>query len=387
MKLIIITNGTGLKIILRAKANENISGEGVGIVNRLIRYILPAIVLLLLFPQQAGAYSYGDPNQEAIAEAMKEMVAKLPDGSPDWAGVGEIYKVHRPEIESHFGASVAGTLEADIAAQDKERFLSNYKALLVLNLERRFKYANEGIDDYSQAKLLLAKAKGTYDVLSPYVGSDDTHQVVLTAFDEALKALGNPGLFGVGEEPVDPETFKAKTAFILGKLQPLFPMKSAPAQAAPAKSEPAKAAPAKSEPAKTEPAKTAPAQTAPAKAEPVKAEPAPAETAATETAADDEDAPAEAEPPAEGVSAGEAAEAEVPADQAAAEPSADAEPAAEAAGDAATTVAAAEAAEPAAHAPMERTSRTNPIVSVVVIGAVALAAGGGLWYAKKRKLF
>jgi len=36
---------------------------------------------------------------------------------------------------------------------------------------------------------------------------------------------------------------------------------------------------------------------------------------------------------------------------------------------------------------MERTSRTNPIVSVVVIGAVALAAGGGLWYAKKRKLF
>jgi len=354
----------------------------VGIVNRLIRYILPAVVLLLLFPQQAGAYSYGDPNQEAIAEAMKEMVAKLPDGSPDWAGVGEIYKVHRPEIESHFGASVAGTLDADIAAQDKERFLSNYKALLVLNLERRFKYANEGIDDYSQAKLLLAKAKGTYDVLSPYVGSDDTHQAVLTAFDEALKALGNPGLFGVGEEPVDPETFKAKTAFILGKLQPLFPMKSAPAQAAPAKSEPTK-----TEPAKTAPAQTAPAKSEPAKAEPVKAEPAPAETAAEETAAAEEEAPAEAEPPAEGVSAGAAAEAEVPADQAAAEPNADAEPAAEAAGDAATTVAAAEAAEPAAHAPMERTSRTNPIVSVVVIGAVALAAGGGLWYAKKRKLF
>ncbi|HZG88092.1 hypothetical protein [Paenibacillus sp.] len=360
--------------------------------NRLIRYILPAVVLMMLLPQQVGAYSYGDPSQEAIAEAMKEMIAKLPDSSPDWAAVGEIYKVHRPEIESHFGSSVAATLDADIAAKDKERFLSNYKALLVLNLERRFKYANASVDDYSQSKLLLAKAKGTYDVLAPYVGSDDTHKAVLTAFDEALKALGNPGLFGVGEEPVDPETFKTKTAFILGKLKPLFPMKSAPAQAAPAKSEPAKAEPAKSEPAKSEPAKTepaksepakttpAPAPAEPAKAEPAQAEPAAAEPAAAEAEAAGEAAPVEAEAPAESVSAEASAEVEAPVETAEADPAA--------AGNAAVETAAADEAEVSlAHAPMERASRTNPIVSIVVIGGVALAAGGGLWYAKKRKLF
>ncbi|HZG76999.1 MAG TPA: hypothetical protein VEZ72_14195, partial [Paenibacillus sp.] len=183
----------------------------------LLRSTILAVVLLLAAPQQVGAYSYGDPNQETIAEAMKEMIAKLPDGAADWAAVGEIYKVHRPEIESHFGASVAATLDADIKAQEKDRFLSNYKALLVLNLERRFDYANKDVNDYSAAKLLLAKAKGTYDVLQPYVSDDATDAAVRTAFDEALAALGNPGLFGVGEEPVDPETFKTKTAFILGK--------------------------------------------------------------------------------------------------------------------------------------------------------------------------
>jgi len=356
----------------------------------LTRYLLLAVILLTAaVPQQAFAYSYGDPNQETIAEAMKEMIAKLPSGAPDWAAVGEIYKVHRPEIESHFGASVAATLDADIKAQDRERFLSNYKALLVLNLERRFDYANKDVTDYSQSKLLLAKAKGTYDVLQPYVADDATDAAVRTAFDEALAALGNPGLFGVGEEPVDPERFQAKTDFILSKMKPLFKLQTAPAAAEPAKTEPAKTEPAKSEPAKTEPGKAEPAKSEPPKAvEPEKPE---------EAAADPAKAPAEEAPAAEAPAA-EAPDAQAGDAESAAAAETDAASPAEAT-DAATSApatateaepvaaVAGETAETTAHAPMERQDRTNPIVSIVVIGAVALAAAGGIAYAKKRKLF
>jgi chemotaxis protein histidine kinase CheA len=311
------------------------------------------------------------------------MIAKLPEGSPDWSAAGEIYKVHRPEIESHFGASVAATLDADIQAEDKERFLSNYKALLVLNLERRFTYANQDVKDYSAAKLLLAKAKGTYDVLQPYVSDDATDAVVRTAFDEALAALGNPGLFGVGEEPVDPETFRAKTDFILSKMKPLFRLQSAPA-AEPAKpeteakpTEPAKAATTKPEPAKTEPEKTS---AEPEPEQPVESE-KPADQAAEATeAASTEETPAEA-PTAEANPATAEAVSE-PTEVALAEAPAPTQETASASEPAAAPV-----SNEAAHAPMERQARTNPIVSVVVIGAVAAAAAAGLLYAKKKKLF
>ncbi|TLS51380.1 hypothetical protein FE782_14805 [Paenibacillus antri] len=352
-----------------------------------IRSMLLAVALLLLVPQQVGAYSYGDPNQEVIAEAMKEMIAKLPSGAPDWTAVGDIYKVHRPEIESHFGASVATTLDADIQAEDKERFLSNYKALLVLNLARRFEYANKDVKDYSAAKLLLAKAKGTYDVLQPYVADDATDAAVRTAFDEALAALGNPGLFGVGEQPVDPETFKARTDLILSKLKPLFKLQAAAAEQ-PTAAEPAKptpAAPAKSEPAKTtEPAKTEPSKTTADSQKPAASEP----KAEVEPAKQEEPAktagPEEAQPEQEATPTEAQAETEIaPAAVEEAAPEQDA-----AAATAETTTAAAEPApEAAGHAPMERQSRTNPMVSVAVIGAVAIAAAGGIVYAKKRKLF
>jgi hypothetical protein len=347
-----------------------------GSIHRLLLLVI-VISVSVMAPLQAGAYSYGDPSKEVIAEAMKGLVAKLNGSPPDWMGAAEIYKVHRPEIESHFGASVAGTLDADIAAKDKERFLSNYKALLALNLERRFKYANQGIEDYSATKLLLAKAKGTYDVLQPYVKDDATNAAVIAAFDEALKALGNPGLFGVGEEPVDPKTFKAKTDFILGVMKPLFQLQAAapkPAAKEPAPAEqpkqPAKAETPKQE-AKKPVAKQEPASAAePATASEPKAEAAPeSETAAAEPAA--ETAPAEE---AAATEEAEPTEAPLATETVAEEPTA--EPAE------ATAVAA-----PEAHAPMERQDRTNPVVSIIVIGAVALAGAGGIWFAKKRKLF
>jgi len=358
--------------------------------NKMVRAWLILVLSVVWLPQQAFAYSYGDPNQETIAEALKELTSKANAG--DWTGVGDIYAVHRPEIESHFGAAVAGTLDADIQAQDADRFLSNYRALLALNLERRFKYANDAVEDYSQAKLLLAKAKGTYNVLQTYVKDDADDKQVLEAFDAALAALGNPGLFGVGEEPVDPATFKAKTDFILGKVKPLFPMQKA--QASSSAEQPAK--PAAPKPAPAAEPKPATSTQKPA-SKPVEqpaavAKPAPekatsageAETPTVEEAPEAEAAPesapeAEATPEAAPVEepAAEAAEPEAPEAETSAEP-AESEPAATA--DAGVSA-------DAAHAPMERQDRTNPIVSVAVIGAVAVAAAGGVLYAKKRKLF
>jgi hypothetical protein len=189
------------------------------------RLILLLILALMIFPNGVFAYSYGDPNKEDIAETFKLIVSNL--NSSNWAGAEEAYKVRRSEISSHFGEPVAVTLDVNFEARNKAAVIANFQAVLIMNLDRRFTYVLKDINDYSKAKLLLAKGKGTYDVLEPYLGNSVPKEKLKKSFDIALEALGNPGLFGVGEKPINPEVFKKESDFIYQTVKPLFPYKEA----------------------------------------------------------------------------------------------------------------------------------------------------------------
>lgn len=196
-----------------------------------------AVLLLCIFsilnPGSALAYSYGDPNKEDIAETFKEIAAQLNQSPPNWEIATKAYEVRKQEIAQHFSAEVAQTLDANFQAKDKDLVKANYKALLVLNLKRRFDNAEQDLKNYPQAKALLAKAKGTYETLKPFIANvaPDVESKVSAAFDKTLESLGNPGLFGVGQKPVKPEEFKQQTEYILNTLTPLFPFQGK--QAAP----------------------------------------------------------------------------------------------------------------------------------------------------------
>src|SRR5688572_9569939 len=174
----------------------------------LLCVLLLVTVALYIAPSQALAYSYGDANTEDIAETFKLVEASLAGASPNWKSAEEAYKVRRPEIVSHFGESVAATLDNNFKDKNAKLTTANFKAVLVMNLDRRFTYAIKGFDDYAQTKLLLAKAKATFDTLKPYVSSRTDE--INAAFDAALEALGNPGLFGVGQKAAEPDVFKEK---------------------------------------------------------------------------------------------------------------------------------------------------------------------------------
>lgn len=253
---------------------------------RLYTSLLCMLTIFLVLPSGAFAYSYGDPNKEELAEDFKQIVVKLNEATPDWAGAEEVYKVRRAEISSHFGEDTAAALDANFKAKDKELLIGNYKGLLVKNLDRRFTYAEQSIKDYAEAKLLLAKAKATYDTLQPYIkfNKQDEAAQISAAFDAALNALGNPGLFGVGEKPANPDEFKKQADYIYKTVAPQFPFA--------------------------------------------------------------------------GASAGK------PADNAGGTNAA-----------------------PAEHAPMERTNRTNVVVSVIVIGGVIVVAGGAFLFARRKGIF
>ncbi|CAN7231363.1 hypothetical protein LJR153_000915 [Paenibacillus sp. LjRoot153] len=342
------------------------------------RWLLAGLTLVLaalfILPTSALAYSYGDANTEDVAETFKLVQASIGDGANDWGAAEGAYKERRAEIVAHFGEEVGATLDANFQAKDNKLVIANFKAVLVMNLDRRFTYAGQGIDDYAGAKLLLAKAKATYDTLEPYIGSGKTE--IDKSFDAALDALGNPGLFGVGKKPVQPAVFKEKVDFIFGKVKPLFPYKAYSAPAATSTPTPTvkPVETTKPEPvvkAEVSPKQEQPATTTDAKAVETKA-PDTASTVAVATSSPEPSASASPSPN------------PTPTTEAA-KPTATVEAPAKATETASTAVKAEPVKEAVAHAPMQRTDKTNPWVSVGVIGGVIIVLGGAVWFARKRK--
>lgn len=329
---------------------------------------------VLFLPSSVLAYSYGDANTEDVAETFKLVQTSIGNGGTDWNTADEAYKVRRAEIAAHFGEEVASTLDSNFQAKDSKAVITNFKAVLVMNLDRRFNYATQGIDDYAQAKLLLAKAKATFDTLKPYIGSGSSD--LEKAFDDALDSLGNPGLFGVGKKPVQPAVFKEKASFILGKVKPLFPYTAAkaptptpkPAEApkpeTPVKTE---ATPKPEQPLQAKPEPSTPSPTA--KPAEVKAPDAPAATAEKKDS-EPTATPASSTPSPTPEAAKPVAAVESPKPSAAQSPT--------------PSGADSKTSQALAHAPMQRTDKTNSLVSVSVIGAVIIIFGGGLWLARRK---
>ncbi|REE91453.1 hypothetical protein A8990_105159 [Paenibacillus taihuensis] len=187
---------------------------------------LVVAIFLVLAPASAWAYSYGDANTEDVAETFKVVVSSLGKSPADWDTATAAHKERRDEIASHFGEAVAATLDADLKAHKTAETIANYKALLVMNLDRRFENALHNYTDYTSAKLLLAKARATFETLSPYAESKLSSSKLdglAKDFDVALDAIGNPGLFGVGKKDPDEAALKGAVNRIYSALRPLFP--------------------------------------------------------------------------------------------------------------------------------------------------------------------
>lgn len=181
-----------------------------------------AFLFLLTAPLSASAYSYGDPGKEAFAEAYKQFEEQL--DQKDYKLARETIDAYDKEFTLYF-PEAKEKIDAALADQDAAAAKQAYRVALRQNIERRLHFAQEQFDDFGQAKLLLAKARGTYDVLAPYVKESEgakTSDSLYTAFDESLAALGNPGLFGVGKKASDREAFDQNIKQIEDTITPLF---------------------------------------------------------------------------------------------------------------------------------------------------------------------
>lgn len=198
-----------------------------------VKKILCSVLILLItfsqfMPGNALAYSYGDPNEEKVAEVYKAMMLKLDENPPNYADAKSLYDTVKEEIDMHMGAEPSKIILENIEKEDKEKLIENMEKLLVLNIARRLENIEANFEEYDTSKKLLAKAFATYKALSPKIEAKKPKidKELNTAFDNALNSLGNPGLFGVGKKESNIEEFKANKEVIFSALQKEYKMKS-----------------------------------------------------------------------------------------------------------------------------------------------------------------
>ncbi|MDC3413206.1 hypothetical protein [Terrihalobacillus insolitus] len=186
--------------------------------------MLIAVSLIAVTQKTAFAYTYGNPGEEKMAETYKQLESYLE--SDDWEMAKEAVASQQEEFDLYFQESLQ-LIEQGFEKKDKDLIQSAYQTAMVQNIERRLQFAEDQFDDYGQAKLLLAKARGTFNVLEPIAAEKESQEFVdeiYSSFDKALEALGNPGLFGVGKAESNLEAFQTEKKYIENELKPLFPM-------------------------------------------------------------------------------------------------------------------------------------------------------------------
>jgi septum formation inhibitor MinC len=176
----------------------------------------------------AFAYSYGDPNEEKVAEVYKQMKEKLNQEPPNFAEAKAIFETVKEEIDMHMGSEPSEAVLKALEEKEKETVIEDMEKILVLNIARRLENIEKNFNEYDTSKRLLAKAFATYEALSPVVQATDAtlDKQMKDEFDRALQSLGNPGLFGVGKKESNIDEFKKSKETILTSLQKQFELKS-----------------------------------------------------------------------------------------------------------------------------------------------------------------
>lgn len=176
----------------------------------------------------ASAYSYGNPNEEELAEIYKEVLINLEKNPPDYSSAKKHFETIKKEVDMHMGPEPSKIIIENLDSKDKEATIENLNKLLVLNIARRLENIEKNFKAYETSKRLLAKGFATYDALSPIVEANnaEVHKEIKAEFDKALTALGNPGLFGVGKKDPNQNAFNESKEKILTSLQKEFKLKS-----------------------------------------------------------------------------------------------------------------------------------------------------------------
>ena len=206
---------------------------------RVGRISVPWLIVTLVLgltgvARTAYGYGYG-VGKDPFIEAFKAINKALNATPANWKEVENQFGTVRTVVEKmdkDYKADLLGRIESAIQAgaqgtdpaQQSKTLVAGFHKTFVYLVKHKLENAETNLQKFSTAKALVTEAKQYYDVLAPLVKKagpgDDTG--IRKAFEAAMKALGNPGAFGMGAKPPDPGEFKAQASAIEETLKKHF---------------------------------------------------------------------------------------------------------------------------------------------------------------------
>jgi len=169
--------------------------------------ILVLILTTSLMANNALAYSYAAAGKEPVIEGREKLLTAL--NNQDYTAVQAAYDSMQDEFvyfNTDHNLNVDEQMQAAITAKDEAKILATMVTTMKAEVMRRLDGAEENIGDYQVAKVLVVKSKIFIDLLASDLTADD-RATADKAIRGALTAIGNPGVFGVGQKPADKAQF------------------------------------------------------------------------------------------------------------------------------------------------------------------------------------
>lgn len=180
--------------------------------------IFYALLMSLLITGQAHAYSYAAAGKEPLIDA-REAIYKAVN-----AGDFEAAKLAANEISEElaylttdYDSGLSEAFEKALASQETATIAVAINRLFVAEITRRLQAGSENLKDYQIAKVLVVKSKRFFDAMAGELPGK-RRQAADESLRQALEAIGNPGVFGVGKREADPAAYHAAVEDILKAL-------------------------------------------------------------------------------------------------------------------------------------------------------------------------
>jgi len=179
---------------------------------------LAAVFVLLGLAGPAQAYSYAAAGKEPLIDAREVILQAVHDG--DFAAARVAYDAVTDEI-AYLDADTAPGLDAELTdafeAEDADAIAAGLRRAFAAEIDRRLTAGRENLGDYQAAKVLVVKSKRFFDAMAAQM-APEARAKAEEGLRICLKAIGNPGVFGVGRKEPDPAAYDTGLTMVRSAL-------------------------------------------------------------------------------------------------------------------------------------------------------------------------
>ncbi|MCW9035129.1 MAG: hypothetical protein OQJ97_12980 [Rhodospirillales bacterium] len=178
-----------------------------------------AILLLTFFVSgQAQAYSYAAAGKEPLIDAREAIFKAINDS--DYGAAQTALDTVAKEIDyldTNLDKGIKQNLSDAISAKDAKAVSAALHRVFAAEISHRLSAGAKHLDDYQLAKVLVVKSKRFFDSMAGNL-SGVQREAAEKGLRQCLVAIGNPGVFGVGQKPADPEAYQKAMSAVLAAL-------------------------------------------------------------------------------------------------------------------------------------------------------------------------